>query len=110
MDAYSMRRLVGAFVIVGLCPGVAHAEPIGYLYHQTSAAFPGVFVELSILIDGGFADLPTIGSQAIPFDDWDQPIAFGHLLAFDLHTNAIGKIGGPPPANRYTLADFYRPH
>ena len=86
--------LSSAVVLGGLAilvPAPASAAPITYAYNQTSSTFPTFNVVGSIVIDGGFGDLPILSNTGNP-----GPYDFGNLLGFSLSMDG----------RSYALSDF----
>ena len=80
--------------IASLCCIVSSpARATLFVYEQTSASVPGLFISASMSINGGLSDLPTLNQSSVPID-------FGDLLAFELLA---------PNGVTYTLNDFVAP-
>lgn len=73
------------FLLVAVAPSSATV----FLFHQTSASVPNLFVTSAISINGSFDDLPSVSSISHTID-------FGNLLAFDIIS----------PVGHFTLNDF----
>src|SRR3954447_24620013 len=91
------HKLIAASFLLGSWLLASPALATVFLFNQTSASEPGIFVSAAISINGDFSDLPTVNSN-------DNPIFLGNLRAFDIVLPIPDMRGG-----HYTLSDFMLP-